>query len=222
MIKARNAVTALLVMSVFSGCAAISQINNARAAYQGVQTYNTAKGMMGAEPAFENASAFSVSAKLMPRDEETADEVKQSFNQLVIEQTQATANELGLELAYCEAACPGDAIKVQFTEKGREGLAQRFAMGDKIGGDLYLLQNGGIIEQYTLDMSEDYAMMAATLTAAINVRLMKTAQKKLETEHKAGRISEKEMKQRSQAIVDMMNEQTDLKGPLVEFLTDKT
>lgn len=99
-----------LVVSLLSGCTAINHINNAKAAYQGVQAYSTAKGMMGAQPAFDGASAFTVTTDLMPRDEQTAAEVKRVFKQIAIEQTSRNAEELGLDLVHCETQCPADTV----------------------------------------------------------------------------------------------------------------
>lgn len=221
MFQLRTITATLLVASMASGCSVISQVNNARSGYQAVSAYSTAKSMMGAQPAFESASAFTVTTNLMPRDEESAAEIEQTFTQLAIEQTQATANDLDLNLAYCEMNCPADAVRIQFNEKGREGAVEKFAMGDKIGGDMYLTQNGEIIEESTLDMAEDYAGMAQILTGAINIRLVKTAQADLMQSYEAGEISDNELNSRSEKMMDRLNNQDKLDGPLIELLKDK-
>lgn len=211
----------LLAASMATGCSVISQVNNARSGYQAYQSYQTAKGMMGAEPAFINASAFAITTNLMPRDEATAPQVSEAFTQLVVQNTKSLAGELGLNLSYCEADCPADTVRVQFNEKGRDGAVEKFAMGDVIGGDLYLTKNGEVIEQYTLDMAEDYAGLAQALATAINVRLMKTVQVDIKEAYDAGDISEEEMEQESKALVELMNKEIKLDGPLLELLQNK-
>src|SRR5690554_6231257 len=136
MFKLRAVTAAVLVASMASGCSMISQVNNARSGYQAVQAYQTAKGMMGAQPAFENATSFTVTTNLMPRDEENAEAIKETFERVVVAETEATADRLGVNLSYCNTACPSDAVRIQFNEKGRDGFVQRFAMGDVVGGDL--------------------------------------------------------------------------------------
>jgi len=222
MSKTRAITATILVASLASGCSVISQVNNARSAYQGVQAYKTAKGMADAQPAFENASAFSVTAKLMPRDEEKAAEIEQTFTQLAIEETLKTAEKLDLDLAYCEITCPADTVRIQFNEKGREGLVEKFAMGDQIGGELYLTKNGEILEQSTLDVGQDYASVAQSLTTAINLRLVKTAQADTQKSYQNGQMSDEEAARKSEAIMDLMNGDNELDGPLIELLKDKT
>ena len=211
----------LLVASMATGCGVISQVNNARSGYQAYQSYQTAKGMMGAEPAFINASAFTITTNLMPRDEGTATEVSEAFTQLVTQSAQSVVRELDLSLSYCETDCPTDTVRIQFNEKGRDGVIEKFAMGDVIGGDLYLTKNGEVIEEHSLDMAKDYAGMAQTLVTAINVRLMKTVQVELKEAYEAGDISEDEMRKESEALVELMNEEMRLDGPLFELLQNK-
>jgi len=222
MSKARAITATLLVATMASGCSVISQVNNARSAYQGVQAYKTAKNMSDAKPVFQDATAFSVTTNLMPRDEDKAAEIEQTFTQLAIEETQKTAKKLDLNLVYCEMTCPADTVRIQFDEKGREGLVEKFAMGDQIGGDLYLTRNGEILEQSTLDMGEDYAATAQILTSAINLRLVKTAQVDIQQAYQNGQLSDEEAGRKNEDMMSVMNTNSELDGPLIELLKDKT
>lgn len=210
-----------LAASLFSGCSVISQANNAKAGYQAYQSYQTAKSMRGAEAVFTGADQFAVSAKLMPRDESLSPEIHDAFTQVVQENTESLANELGLDLVSCTDNCPMDAVRVQFKEKGREGFVDKVALGSVIGGDMYVTQHGEVLEEYTLEMSEDYAQMAQTLSAALSVRLMKTVQENIQAAYSAGEISEEEMEEQSELLVDAMNKKVQLEGPLYESLKNK-
>lgn len=211
----------VLVASMVTGCGAISAVDNARSGYQAMQAYKTAKGMRDAQPVFSDTKTFSVTANLMPRDEAAATDIERTFVQLTIEKTQATAEELGLDLAYCEFNCPADTVRIQFNEKGREGLADKIALGDVIGGNLYLSQRGNVIEENSLDLANDYAEMAISLNSAITLRLAKTAQESINEDYNAGKIDKDQVIKKSEEMIDLVNSQKQIEGPLIEILKGK-
>ena len=78
-------------------------------------------------------------------------------------------------------------------------------MGNYVKGEMYVLQEGRIIEQHTFDVADDYQKMARLFTNAIAVRAGKSAQVNLQNAYEEGQISNDEYKNQLYDQIDRLN-----------------
>ena len=203
----KSAMLGITAGVITTGCAVVDTVDSGRSIYQGYQAYQMAGDVRDAEPVFEGATHFQIDGDMLPSDDDDREQVEDAFMANLDHAVEKTLADIDLDIQACYTNCPSDStVVIQYREQGRDGFVERFTMGDKIGGDLYFVRDGHVIDEVDLDMAEDYASMTSSVQSVVATRAARTQGEKLEAAHEAGEITESEYEETMQEYVDRINE----------------
>lgn len=192
--------------TLISGCAVVDTVNTGRSLYQGYSAHQMATDVRDAEPVFEGVTHYQVDTDMLASDEDHRDAVEDAFEDNLYYAIDQALAEVDLDVDACRDDCPEDTLVIQFREQGRDGFVERWTMGDSIGGDLYFVHDGQIVDEAELDLAPSYAEMSSIVQTSVGLRALNTQAEALERKQADGELSEEEVGEAMMAYMDDLNE----------------